>query len=165
MCVVATNAVALYVRFGCGSGGAGVLVAEGDVVVYEVADGLHARPAERRMSEEPPSLIGKAIGLAVAAAKQEQQGFCRQVLDLVLQGRLGKVEAEFAPDMDSVSWDQRRFDATGKVTAGWTPTHNHRQGFFVDAMVNFIQILFATEYMLDSTEGSAQSGRAPNLAT
>jgi hypothetical protein len=39
--------------------------------VYEVADGLHPRPAERRMSEEAPSLIGKAIGLTVAAVKQE----------------------------------------------------------------------------------------------
>jgi hypothetical protein len=39
--------------------------------------------------------------------------------------RLWKVEAEFAPDMDSVSWDQRCFDATGKV-AGRTPIHNHR---------------------------------------
>jgi hypothetical protein len=27
-------------------------------------------------------------------------------------------------------------------------------------MLNFIQILFATERMLDSTEGPAQSGRA-----
>jgi hypothetical protein len=85
MCVVATNTVALYVCFRRGSGGAGVLVAEGDVVVYEVADGLHPRPAERRMSEEAPSLIGQAIGLTVAAAEQEQQGFRRQVLDLLLQ--------------------------------------------------------------------------------
>jgi len=85
MCVVATNAVALYVCFGRGSGGVGVLVAEADVVVHEVADGLHPRPAERRMSEEVPSLIGKAIGFTVAAAKQERQGFHRQVLDLVLQ--------------------------------------------------------------------------------
>jgi hypothetical protein len=82
--------------------------------------------------------------------------------------RLWKVEAEFAPDMDthdvSLSWDQRRFDATGEVTAGRTPIHNHRPGFFVHSMVNFIQILFATERMLDSTEGPAQSGRALNLA-
>ena len=85
MCVVATNAVALYVRFVGGSGGAGVLVAEGEVVVYEVADGLHPRPAERRMAEQTPSLIGKAIGLTVAATKQEQQGLRWQVLDLVLQ--------------------------------------------------------------------------------
>src|SRR5207249_1548040 len=72
VCEVTTNAVALYVCFGRGSGGAGVLVAEGDVVVHEVADGLHPRPAERRMSEEAPSLIGEAIGLTVAAAEQEQ---------------------------------------------------------------------------------------------
>jgi hypothetical protein len=42
------------------------------------------------------------------------------------------------------------------VTAGRSPIHNHRQGFFVHAMVDFIQILFATERMLDSTEGPAQ---------
>ena len=41
VCVVTANAAALYICFGCGSGGAGVLVAKGDVVVYEVADGLH----------------------------------------------------------------------------------------------------------------------------
>jgi hypothetical protein len=29
----------------------------------------------------------------------------------------------------------------------------HRQRFFVHSMVNFIQILFATERMLRSTEG------------
>jgi hypothetical protein len=48
--------------------------------------------------------------------------------------RLWKVEAEFAPDMDthdvSLSWDQRRFERTGEVTAGRTPIHNHRSGFF-----------------------------------
>jgi hypothetical protein len=82
--------------------------------------------------------------------------------------RLWKVEAEFAPDMDthdvSLSWDQRSVDETGEVTAGRTPIHNHRPGFFVHSMVNFIQILFATERMLDSIEGPAQSGRTLNLA-
>src|SRR5438552_18507016 len=70
MCVVAANAVALHVRFERSSGGARVLVAEGQMVVYEIADGLHPRPAERRMSEQAPGLVGQAIGLAVAAAQQ-----------------------------------------------------------------------------------------------
>src|SRR5437016_3646065 len=69
MCVVAANAVALYVCFGRGPGGAGVLVAEGQVVVYEIADGLHPRPAERRMSEQAPRLVGKAVGLTVATTQ------------------------------------------------------------------------------------------------
>ena len=74
------------------SGGAGVLVAEGDVVVDEVADGLHPRPAERRMSEQAPRLVRKAIGLTVATPKQEQQGFRRQVLDLMLQSvQVGRI--------------------------------------------------------------------------
>jgi two-component sensor histidine kinase len=54
-----------------------------------------------------------------------------------------KTEADLAPDMDthdvSISWDQRRLDATGELTAGRTPIHNHRQGSFVYFMVNFIQ--------------------------
>ena len=37
------------------------------------------------MSEQAPRLVRKPIRLAVAAAKQEQQGIRRQVLDLVLQ--------------------------------------------------------------------------------
>ena len=67
--------------------GARMLVAEGDVLVHEVADRLHPRPAERRLAEEAPGLVGQAVGLAVAAAEQEQQGFRRQVLNLVLAGR------------------------------------------------------------------------------
>jgi hypothetical protein len=53
---------------------------------------------------------------------------------------------------------------TGKVTAGRSPIHNHRQGFFVHAMVDFIQILFATERMLDSTEGPAQKRPGPQYS-
>jgi hypothetical protein len=52
--------------------------------------------------------------------------------------------------------------ATGEVTAGPPPIHNRRQGFFVHSMVNFIQIPFAIERMLDSIEAPAQSGRAFN---
>ena len=83
---VAANAAALLVGLERGSGGAGMLVAEGDVIVHEIADRLDPRPAERRRSEQAPGLVGQPIGLAIAAAKQEQQGVRRQVLNLVLQG-------------------------------------------------------------------------------
>ena len=74
------------------SRGARVLVTEGHVGVYEVADRLHPRPAKRRRSEQAPRLVGKPIRLTVAASKQEQQGVRRQVLDLVLQGvQLGRL--------------------------------------------------------------------------
>ena len=69
-----------------------MLVTEGHVGVYEVADRLHPRPAKRRRSEQAPRLVGKPIRLTVAASKQEQQGVRRQVLDLVLQGvQLGRL--------------------------------------------------------------------------
>src|SRR3954451_25078000 len=86
MCKVAANAMTLGVGFPSRSSGARVLVTEGHVGVYEVADRLHPRPAERRRSEQAPRLVGKPIRLTVAASKQEQQGVRRQVLDLVLQG-------------------------------------------------------------------------------
>ena len=65
--------------------GAGVLIAEADVMVDEVADVLHPRPAGRRLSEQSPGLVRKKFGLTVAAGKQEQQALRGQVLDLVLQ--------------------------------------------------------------------------------
>ena len=58
MCVVAANAAALSECFGRGSGGARVLVAESNVVVYEIADGLYPLPTERCLSEATPSLVG-----------------------------------------------------------------------------------------------------------
>ena len=47
MGVVAADADALVVGLGGGAGGPGVLVAEGDVVVDEVADRLDPGPARR----------------------------------------------------------------------------------------------------------------------
>ena len=49
MRVVAANPAALFICFKRRSSGAGVLIAEGYVIVYEVADGLNPRPAKRRM--------------------------------------------------------------------------------------------------------------------
>ena len=36
-------------------------------------------------SEEPSSLVGRSIGLAVTTTKQKQYDFCRQMLNLMLQ--------------------------------------------------------------------------------
>ena len=58
MRVVAANAAAFLVSFERRSGGAGVLIAEDDVIVHKVADSLHPRPTEWGVSEEPPSLVG-----------------------------------------------------------------------------------------------------------
>ena len=58
MRVVAANAAPFLVCFKCSSGGAGVLIAEDYVVVHEVADSLHPRPAKWGVSKEPPRLVG-----------------------------------------------------------------------------------------------------------
>ena len=58
MCEVAANSAALAICFERGSGGPRMLVAECDMVVHEVADGLNARPPERCMPEEAPCLVG-----------------------------------------------------------------------------------------------------------
>ena len=58
MGVVAANAALFLVCFECRSGGAGVLIAEDYVVVHEVADSLHPRPAKWGVSEQPPRLVG-----------------------------------------------------------------------------------------------------------
>ena len=63
-----------------------MLVAEGDAVVDVVADRLHARPAGRRAAEQRPGGVGKPVGVAVAAAQQEDEHVVRQVLDRVLLG-------------------------------------------------------------------------------
>lgn len=64
----------------------------------------------------------------------------------------------------SPSLDQRRFDATGEVTAGRTPIHNHRRGFFVHSALNFIQILFATERMLEFDRGTGSKRPGPQFS-
>src|SRR3569833_2276490 len=70
-----------------GLGGAGVLVTELDVIVHEVADRLHARPAEGSAAEQLPRRLRQAIRLAVAAAEQEHQRLFRKLLHLVLLSR------------------------------------------------------------------------------
>ena len=66
----------------------GVLVAESDVVVHEVDDGLHARPAERRVGEQRPGDIGELVGFAIAARHQILQHIVGQLIDRqLLRGR------------------------------------------------------------------------------
>ena len=66
--------------------GAGVLVAEGDAVVDVVADRLDPRPARRRIAEQRPGGVREPVGVAVAAAQQEDEHVVGQVLDRVLLG-------------------------------------------------------------------------------
>ena len=86
---VAADAAAFVERLPGRLGGIGELIAEDDVVVDEVADGLDARPAEGGMFEEIPGDVGEAIGFAIAAAEEENQDLGGQVLDKGLLGPEG----------------------------------------------------------------------------
>ncbi len=66
----------------------GVLIAEGDMVVHEVGDGLNPRPARRGIAEQRPGDVGELVGLAIAARHQVQQQLVRQLVDRdLLRGR------------------------------------------------------------------------------
>ena len=85
-----------------------MLVTERNVIMDEVADRLHPRPARRRVAEQPPSLVGQAIGLAVTAAEQKQYDFRRQVPNLVLQGiqidRVRQPESRIMASVPRLKW-------------------------------------------------------------
>ncbi len=78
---VAAHTAALSQRLDRAAGRSGVLVAELDSIVDEVADRLNARPARRRLAEQIPRGLHQPVGLAVAAAQQEHQRVVRQVGD------------------------------------------------------------------------------------
>src|SRR5690606_10136949 len=73
MSEVSANALRNRVRLVGRSCRAGVLVAERDVRMNEIADRLYAVPSERCGSEKTPRLIGEPVGFAVAAAEEELQ--------------------------------------------------------------------------------------------
>src|SRR5438552_3812072 len=57
-----------------------VLIAEGDMSMDIVADGLNPAPSRWRLPEEIPRRLGKPIGFAVPASEQEGQRFLGQIL-------------------------------------------------------------------------------------
>ena len=86
MGVVAADADASRVALGGRAGRAGLLVVEVDVVVDEVADGLHAWPARRGGAKEAPGEVEHAVTFAEAAGEEEDQGLVGQLLYRVLAG-------------------------------------------------------------------------------
>ena len=70
MSEVAAHAPPLDIGFERGAGRLGVLVAERDMLVHEVADRLHQRPAFADLAEFRPGDVRQPVGLAIAAAEQ-----------------------------------------------------------------------------------------------
>ena len=86
MGIVAADAPALVVDLPGRHGCAGVLIAERNVAMNKITDGLHARPARLRILEQLPCGVGQPIGLAITAAKQIDERVCRQVFHCMLTG-------------------------------------------------------------------------------
>ena len=83
---IAADPAPLDQRLGRAAHRRGVLVAELDPVVDEIADRLHALPAGRRGAEHVPGGLHQSVGLAVAAGEQEHQRIMGQVGDRMLVG-------------------------------------------------------------------------------
>src|SRR4029453_227479 len=87
--VVAAHASALLVGLPRRLGGAGMLVAELNVVMDEIADRLDAPPTCGRVAEQAPGDLGQAVGLAVATAEEKDDRLVGQFLDRLLRRRGG----------------------------------------------------------------------------
>ena len=91
----------------------GMLIAEGDVAVDEIGDGLDPRP--RRLACWPNSdqaEVGELVGLAIAARHQIEQELVRQTLDRdLLRGRA-------APHAGSCGIAHQRVAAQGDAAGG-----------------------------------------------
>jgi hypothetical protein len=72
--IIPADAGAIAEGFPCRPAGACVFVAEGDVLVNVVADGLDAAAAEQRLSEQRPGGLGEPVGLAISATREQYQG-------------------------------------------------------------------------------------------
>lgn len=83
---VAADALALAVDVGCGEGGTGEVVAEGDVGMDPLADGFDAGETFGRAGEEFPGGFVKEIDFAVAACEEELENFGGEFIDGMLAG-------------------------------------------------------------------------------
>ena len=67
-------------------GRAGMGVAELDVIVHEIADGLNQRPALRDLAKRRPGEFRQAVGFAVTASEEVDERVNRQSLERALRG-------------------------------------------------------------------------------
>ena len=86
MRVVAADADPFVESLSGAAGGARVLVIKGNMAMHVIADRLHARVSWGRAAEQLPCRLRQQVGLAIAAAQQEHEGFLGQILHGVLPG-------------------------------------------------------------------------------
>src|SRR5580704_8904693 len=79
-----------------GSIGASLQIIEAEMAVHEVANRLHSRPSQRRLTKGSPGKIQQfAVDFAIAARQKERERFDRQIPDIVLR-RVRYVPIQFA---------------------------------------------------------------------
>src|ERR1700730_14788831 len=83
---IAANAHPLLIGFIGSAGGAGILIAERQMVADEIADRLNPAPAAKCRSEQLPSEVTKLIGFAITAAESKNQSVVWQSFDRDLFG-------------------------------------------------------------------------------
>ena len=83
---VAAHAPLLDIGVIRGAADMGMLVAEGDMLVDEIADRLHQPPTFTHLAESRPGDVRQAVGLAIAAAEQINQRVDGQRIERELRG-------------------------------------------------------------------------------
>src|SRR5580704_16429402 len=83
---IAANAHPLLIGFIGSTGGAGILIAERQMVADEIADRLNPAPAAKCRSEQLPSDVTKLVGFAITAAERKNQRVVWQSFDRDLFG-------------------------------------------------------------------------------
>src|ERR1700720_1224249 len=86
MSEIAANAHPLLIGFIGGAGGAGILIAERQMVADEIADCLNPVPAARSGPKQLPSDVTKLVGFAITAAERKNQRVVWQSFDRDLFG-------------------------------------------------------------------------------
>ena len=101
-------------------------VVKSDVLVDEVADRLHSRPAGRRRVEQGAGEVFQfTIDFAVAAREQEQQDFVRQILHVVLR-RIPGLRIRLSAILDDGIVTQHHAARGGEQATAPVPETNRR---------------------------------------
>ena len=79
MSEVAADTDTLVERIERGHGRARLLIVELDVLMHEIADGLHTAPSRCERAEHVPSRLAQSVGFAIAAAHEIDEAFIGQV--------------------------------------------------------------------------------------
>ena len=81
---IPTDTHSFVIRLVGGARSARLRIIEAKMVMGEVANGLHPRPAGRAMTEELPGEIHHQINLAIAARHEKSQGLIGQIVNFML---------------------------------------------------------------------------------